>query len=142
MKNNLFSLLSSRPGRPPKRGVPFPPMSPQDAMMHLKNMQNGASVAAAAAAGVTDPYKDGPFPKGKSPFYINPSGTKMFLTILVQKVIPKSIQLILQLLLSCWKFIAKAAVDGATSRKLESLIEGAFSKKALMKAKWQIAKYL
>ncbi len=28
-KNNLFSLLSSRPGRPPKRGVPFPSMSPQ-----------------------------------------------------------------------------------------------------------------
>lgn len=60
MKNNLFSLLSSRPGRPPKRGVPFPPMSPQDAMMQLKNMHNGAN-----AAGVSDPFKDGPFPKGK-----------------------------------------------------------------------------
>ena len=34
-------------------------MSPQDAMMHLKNMHNGAN------AGVSDPYKDGPFPKGK-----------------------------------------------------------------------------
>ena len=58
----MFSLLSSRPGRPPKRGVPFPPMSPQDAMMHLKNMHNGAN-----AGGVADPYKaDGsPFPKGK-----------------------------------------------------------------------------
>ena len=31
-------------------------MSPQDAMMHLKNMHNGAA----------DPYKDGPFPKGKN----------------------------------------------------------------------------
>lgn len=36
-------------------------MSPQDAMMHLKNMHNGAGAAAASA----DPYKDGPFPKGK-----------------------------------------------------------------------------
>ena len=36
IKNNLLSLLSSRPGRPPKRGIPFPPMSPQDAMLHLK----------------------------------------------------------------------------------------------------------
>ena len=37
-------------------------MSPQDAMMHLKNMHNGAN-----AGGVADPYKaDGsPFPKGK-----------------------------------------------------------------------------
>ena len=59
----MFSLLSSRPGRPPKRGVPFPPMSPQDAMMHLKNMHNGAH--AQAGAGVSDPYKDGPFPKGR-----------------------------------------------------------------------------
>ena len=33
IKNNLFSLLSSRPGRPPKRGIPFPPMSPQ--VIHL-----------------------------------------------------------------------------------------------------------
>jgi len=61
---------SSRPGRPPKRGVPFPPMSPQDAMMHLKNMHNGAH--AQAGAGVSDPYKDGPFPKeprlDKNPF--------------------------------------------------------------------------
>lgn len=35
-------------------------MSPQDAMMQLKNMHNGAN-----AAGVSDPFKDGPFPKGK-----------------------------------------------------------------------------
>jgi len=59
---------TSRPGRPPKRGVPFPPMSPQDAMMHLKNMHNGAN----AAAGLTEPYKDGPYPKeprlDKNPF--------------------------------------------------------------------------
>ena len=60
IKNDLFSLLSSRPGRPPKRGVPFPPMSPQDAMLHLKqSMHNGA-----------DPYKDGPFPKGELVIYI------------------------------------------------------------------------
>ena len=78
IKNNLFSLFSSRPGRPPKRGVPFPPMSPQDAMLHLKqSMQhNGAATAAAAAAAsanaavaaaAADPFKahDGPFPKGK-----------------------------------------------------------------------------
>ena len=38
-------------------------MSPQDAMMHLKNMHNGAH--AQAGAGVSDPYKDGPFPKGR-----------------------------------------------------------------------------
>eukprot|EP00095_Tigriopus_kingsejongensis_P011496 maker-scaffold56_size446035-snap-gene-2.12 protein:Tk11496 transcript:maker-scaffold56_size446035-snap-gene-2.12-mRNA-1 annotation:"dachshund " len=52
---------TSRPGRPPKRGVPFPPMSPQDAMLHLKSIHNGS-----------DPYKDGPFPKeprlDKNPF--------------------------------------------------------------------------
>ncbi|TRY73892.1 hypothetical protein TCAL_07775 [Tigriopus californicus] len=52
---------SSRPGRPPKRGVPFPPMSPQDAMLHLKSIHNGG-----------DPYKDGPYPKeprlDKNPF--------------------------------------------------------------------------
>ena len=53
-------------------------MSPQDAMLHLKqSMQhNGAAAAAAAAAAsanaavaaATDPFKahDGPFPKGKS----------------------------------------------------------------------------
>ena len=52
-------------------------MSPQDAMLHLKqSMQhNGAAAAAAAAAAsanaavaaATDPFKaqDGPFPKGK-----------------------------------------------------------------------------
>uniref|UniRef100_A0A0K2TES2 SKI/SNO/DAC domain-containing protein n=1 Tax=Lepeophtheirus salmonis TaxID=72036 RepID=A0A0K2TES2_LEPSM len=43
------------PGRPPKRGVPFPSMSPQDAMLHLKNsMHNGS-----------DLYKDagGPYVK-------------------------------------------------------------------------------
>lgn len=54
IKNDLFSFRSSRPGRPPKRGVPFPPMSPQDAMLHLKSIHNGG-----------DPYKDGPYPKGK-----------------------------------------------------------------------------
>ncbi len=62
IKNNLFSLLSSRPGRPPKRGVPFPPMSPQDAMLHLKQtmQHNGAAAAAAAAAAVApgDPFKE------------------------------------------------------------------------------------
>merc|ERR1719510_620528 len=67
LADNDFDMLykdctTSRPGRPPKRGVPFPPMSPQDAMMHLKNMHNGAA----------DPYKDGPFPKeprlDKNPF--------------------------------------------------------------------------
>ena len=31
---DLFS--NSRPGRPPKRGLPFPAMSPQDAMLHFK----------------------------------------------------------------------------------------------------------
>jgi len=55
-KDCTTTRLSSRPGRPPKRGVPFPPMSPQDAMLHLKNsmhVANGSSpssVAAAAAA--------------------------------------------------------------------------------------------
>eukprot|EP00096_Caligus_rogercresseyi_P015210 TRINITY_DN765_c0_g1_i1.p1 TRINITY_DN765_c0_g1~~TRINITY_DN765_c0_g1_i1.p1 ORF type:complete len:739 (+),score=283.40 TRINITY_DN765_c0_g1_i1:176-2392(+) len=43
----------SRPGRPPKRGVPFPSMSPQDAMLHLKNsMHNGSEL-----------YKDVPYGK-------------------------------------------------------------------------------
>jgi len=34
---------NSRPGRPPKRGLPFPAMSPQDAMLHFKHssMMNG-----------------------------------------------------------------------------------------------------
>ena len=51
----MFAIFSSRPGRPPKRGVPFPPMSPQDAMLHLKNSMQHAGVAAAAAANGTSP---------------------------------------------------------------------------------------
>ena len=35
-------------------------MSPQDAMMHLKNMHNGAGAGG-------DPFKEGPYPKGKNP---------------------------------------------------------------------------
>ena len=35
-------------------------MSPQDAMMHLKNMHNGAGAGG-------DPFKEGPYPKGKKP---------------------------------------------------------------------------
>ena len=38
-------------------------MSPQDAMMHLKNMHNGAGAGG-------DPFKEGPYPKGKNPLSV------------------------------------------------------------------------
>jgi len=42
--DELFKdCTTQRPGRPPKRGLPFPAMSPQDAMLHFKHssMMNG-----------------------------------------------------------------------------------------------------
>ena len=85
IENKLCAILSSRPGRPPKRGVPFPPMSPQDAMLHLKNSMHvngssagsvsggagstgtsgtlGASPGSGGSSGASsDLYKDAPYP--------------------------------------------------------------------------------
>eukprot|EP00090_Calanus_glacialis_P046291 TRINITY_DN9015_c0_g1_i1.p1 TRINITY_DN9015_c0_g1~~TRINITY_DN9015_c0_g1_i1.p1 ORF type:complete len:673 (+),score=131.04 TRINITY_DN9015_c0_g1_i1:378-2396(+) len=73
---------NSRPGRPPKRGLPFPAMSPQDAMLHFKHssMMNGDHFGSNKEARL-DTYPHGyPLHHGGSPHPgFNPMAAAQFM---------------------------------------------------------------